>query len=278
MKFFARQAQRPHHDEIRWIRRADGTAHAVGSADVQRYYEANTEAYVAGFGEVFQGSRPESTESLLSCISSALSLEDGMRVLDAGCGIAGPATWLAQQHGVSVEALTISPTQVKLAQRRVEELQLSDRVRVSEGDFHELDKLYLPASFERVVFLESLCHAHDYRRVLRGAHQALSVGGALYIKDFYVVDQSRDAARAEAQRPDLERLNALYRLELPRLGDLLNLICELGFLVQFARMPEFAPDYTQWSAFEQITGRHWGPKSGEPGEVIQGIEIFALKI
>lgn len=278
MKFFARQARRPRGGDVHWIRSPDGIAHGVGPAEVRSYYEANTEAYVAGFGEVFQGSRPESTDELLRCIGDALSLEAGMRMLDAGCGIAGPATSLAQEYGVSVEALTISPTQAELARHRVDERRLADRVRVTQGDFHDLDSLYSAATFDRVVFLESLCHASDYRRVLRGARNVLASGGALYIKDFYVVDQSRDAARAEAQRPDLERLNALYHLELPRLGDLLNLICELGFLVRFARMPEFAPVYSQWAAFEQITGRHWAPQSGEPGEVIQGIEIFAWKV
>lgn len=277
MKFFARQARPPRHEDVCWIRSPAGAAHAVTAADVRSYYEANTDAYVAGFGEVFQGSRPESTDELLACIGSALSLEAGMKVLDAGCGIGAPAIWLAQQHKVHVEALTISPTQAELAQRRADKRKLSDSVHVRQGDFHDLQKQYPPESFDRVVFLESLCHANDYGAVLAGARNVLKRGGALYIKDFYVVDQTRDPARAAAQRFDLERLNALYHLELPRLGDLVNLICELGLLIRFARMPEFSPVYSQWAAFEQITGRHWAPKSGEPGEVIQGIEIFAWK-
>lgn len=278
MRFFGRQAGRPRRDEVHWIRRADGSAHEIGPVGVRDYYEAHTHAYVAGFGEVFQGSRPESTDELLNLIGEALDLQAEMSVLDAGCGVGGPATWLAERYGVSVDALTISPTQAELARRRVEERRLTDRVNVSQGDFHALDSLYPAESFDRVVFLESLCHASDFRRVLANAHRALRSGGGLYIKDFYVVDQSRDAARAEAQRPDLERLNALYQLELPKLGDLVNLICEIGFLVRFARMPKFAPVYSQWAAFEQITGRHWAPQSGAPGEVIQGIEIFAWKI
>lgn len=263
--------------ENRRIRRADGSAHDVRVKNVREYYEAHTDAYLAGFGEVFQGSRPASTDDLLSSIGNALDLQAGMRVLDAGCGVAGPATWLAKRYDVHIEALTLSPSQAAIARGRVEERDLTDRICVTQGDFHDLGALYAPASFDRVIFLESLCHAGDYRRVLEGAHRTLRSGGGLYIKDFYVVDQSRDAVRAANQRADLERLNALYHLELPRLGDLLNLIGECGFLVKFARMPEFEPVYSPWAKFEQITGRHWAPQSGAPGEVIQGIEIFAWK-
>ena len=105
----------------------------------------------------------------------------------------------------------------------------------------------------------------------------LKPGGALYIKDFHIVDQRRDPGRNRAQARDLAALNSLYRLTLPRQGDLVSLLCELGFLIRYMRMPAYEPTYTHWSDYERVAGRHWAPASGAPGEVIQAVEFFCLK-
>ena len=250
----------------------------VSRAAVERYYDQMTDSYVSAFGPVFQGSRPRETEDLLAYLGRSLDLEPGMRLLDAGCGVAGPAIWLARHFDVTIDALTISSKQVELARTEVANHNLSGRIQVTKGDFHKLEERSSAERYDRVMFLESLCHADDYKAVLSGARHALKTGGGLYIKDFYVVDPCTDARRKEAHSSDLNRLNSLYHLELPRLGDLINLITELGFLIRFVRMPDYDSDYSNWAAFEQLTGRYWSPESGAPGEVIQGVEILCWKL
>lgn len=267
---FSRRATSP-------VRDIDGRGAPHRTEDVRQYYEAMTPAYLKGFGEVFQGSRPDSTDQLLSYIADALDLAPGMRLLDAGCGVGGPSFWLADHHDVSIDALTLSEAQADVAQRTAETRGLVDRVRLQRGDFHLLAELYPHATFDRVMFLESICHAEDYRAVLSGAHSVLKSGGGLYIKDFYAVDHTRDPVRHAAQAQDLDALNTLYRMQLPRLSDLVALVCEAGFLVRFVRMPMFESTYTHWSAYEQEAGRFWAPTSGQPGEVIQAIELFCWK-
>ena len=247
------------------------------TTDVERYYEEMTPAYLSGFGEVFQGSRPESTEELLGYIAEAADLREGMRVLDAGCGVCGPATWFARHRGAEVEGLTVSPLQVVEATRRIAEEGLSGSVTVRAGDFHALDRLYPKDSFDRVLFLESLCHAEDYRRVLEGARAVLKAGGALYIKDFYAVDYRAWPERLAAQAADLHRLNSLYRLAVPDLASLVDLVGELGLTILYMRSPAFEPTYRQWAEYERHAGRSWNPQSGAPGEVIQGIELFCRR-
>lgn len=260
------------------VRNAGGGGAAHSAADARDYYDRMTGAYLEGFGPVFQGSRPDSTDELLAYLSDSLEVAPGMRLLDAGCGVGGPAIWLAQNHDIEVEALTLSPVQAEIAGRLAADAGVTERLRVREGDFHRLQELYPANSFDRVIFLESLCHAEEYRQVLAGARELLKPGGALYIKDFHALDWSRDAHRQQASERDLQALNTLYRMTLPRLGDLVSLLGELGFLIRFMRMPTYQSTYTHWAAYERVADRYWAPSSGQPGEVIQAVEFFCWKV
>lgn len=214
--------------------------------DVKRYYEARTSAYLEGFGEVFQGSRPASTSDLLDYIIDAAELTDGLRILDAGCGVCGPSTYFAQKRQLAIEAVTISPTQVREAQKRIDGLGLNKQITVREGDFHRLAEIYEPASFDRVLFLETICHARDYRTVITQAMQILKPGGLLYIKDFYCQDFSSKPHLIEQQMEDLEALNRTYCLVLPDLVSLLGLVSELGFMLEYLRKPGYNAVFEPW--------------------------------
>jgi ubiquinone/menaquinone biosynthesis C-methylase UbiE len=245
--------------------------------EVRTYYEEVTPAYLAGFGEIFQGSRPESNEALIDYIVDAAAIEDGMRVLDAGCGVAGPAIAIAKRRAVTIDGLTIAAAQVSEAERRIVAQGLADRVIVQQGDFHALDCHFAAASFDRVVFLESLCHAESYATALASAHRVLKPGGALYIKDYYAVDTRAHPERAEGRMQDLANLNRTYRLQMPDLASVVDVLTGTGFIIKYMRMPNYEPSSRHWSAYELISSQPWAPASGETGEVIQAVEFFCWK-
>ena len=255
--------------------RKPGATHDV--QQVRAYYEEMTPAYVAGFGEIFQGSRPESTEALLDYLVDAASIEDSMRVLDAGCGVGGPAMGIAARRDVTIEGLTLAQAQVDQAALRIEQNGLTGRVSIRRGDFHALGDHFEPESFDRVLFLESLCHAESYRDALAGAHGVLKKGGGLYIKDFHCVDNRARPSMAAGQVADLEKLHSLYRLQVPDLASIVDLLGELGFMIRYMRMPDYEASYTHWAAYEKLAGAAWNPTSAEPGDIIQAVEFFCWK-
>jgi cyclopropane fatty-acyl-phospholipid synthase-like methyltransferase len=53
----------------------------------------------------------ESQEAKLDQTAALAGLERGMRILDVGCGWAGPLAYLCQRYGVSGVGLTLSPSQ-----------------------------------------------------------------------------------------------------------------------------------------------------------------------
>jgi SAM-dependent methyltransferase len=194
---------------IEAIRDARNPVQAHDTADVKNYYDEKTPAYIEGFGD--QGSRPESTDDLLQYIVEAAKIADGMKILDAGCGVCGPAAWFAEHVDVTIEALTISPVQVREAQTRLNARGLAGRINVREGDFRKLAELYPPETFDRVLFLETICHARDYRLVLEQAKRVLKPGGYIYIKDFYCQDFRSRPDLQETQLLDLKKLRIADR-------------------------------------------------------------------
>ncbi|MFV4852592.1 cyclopropane fatty acyl phospholipid synthase [Citrobacter freundii] len=74
----------------------------------------------------------------LKMICEKLQLKPGMRLLDIGCGWGGLAEYAARHYGVSVEGVTISKEQQKMAQQRCEGLD----VNILLQDYRDLNKHY----------------------------------------------------------------------------------------------------------------------------------------
>ncbi|MBA5638257.1 class I SAM-dependent methyltransferase [Duganella sp. LX20W] len=70
-------------------------------------------------------------------IIDTLRLQPGQRVLEIGCGWGGFAEQAAQQ-GIHVHGVTISPSQLEVAQRRVRQQGLGDRVQLELCDYRDL--------------------------------------------------------------------------------------------------------------------------------------------
>ncbi|MCB1009772.1 MAG: class I SAM-dependent methyltransferase [Acidobacteria bacterium] len=168
-----------------WLEKLRGLRRPLSTRRVAAYYDAWHERYLAAFGDTFQSARTDDLGVLFGHVADAAELAPGRRVLDAGCGVAGPAIWLARERGVEVVALNVSRRQVEEARHRVVAAGMTERVEVVEGDFHDLAARFPAERFDAVLFLESLVHSDHPERVLRGVARVLRPGGVLYVKDLF---------------------------------------------------------------------------------------------
>ncbi len=67
-----------------------------------------------------------------------LALRPGMRLLDIGCGWGSMAMHAAQHHGVHAVGVTVSSRQAELAEKRVFEAGLADRVEIRLQDYRDV--------------------------------------------------------------------------------------------------------------------------------------------
>ena len=124
---------------------------------------------------------------------AALGLRPGMRVLDVGSGIGGPARYIAAKSGAHVTALELQPDLDALAADLTQRCGLAGLVDHRCGNI--LDGL--GETYDAVVSFLCFLHIADKPRLLAACRDALVAGSGMYIEDFAKHRQpTRDEAAA----------------------------------------------------------------------------------
>jgi len=210
----------------------------------------------------------------LDSILDAAGIQSGSRVLDIGCGWASLAI-RAAQRGAWVTAITIASQQALLAQRRVAEAGVGDRVQVALRDYRDqigefdavlsvemieaVGEKYWPVYFEAIErrlapggvgVVQAIVMPHERmlatRNTFTWVQKYIFPGGLIpSIKVIQEVTAQHTGLRAEVIRhlgPDYARTLRVWR---NRFVEHWPLIAELGFDDTFRRMWEFYLAYSE---------------------------------
>ena len=108
-------------------------------------------------------------------------LGPGMRVLDVGGGIGGPARTLAAEFGCTVTVLDLTEEFCRVGERLTAMTGLADRVTFRHGS--ALDMPYDDESFDVVWTQHSSMNIEDKERLYGGARRVLRPGGRLALHE-----------------------------------------------------------------------------------------------
>ncbi len=163
---------------------------AVDQANLQ-HYEAPTEffrrvlgprmKYSSGLWLHPNATLAESEEAMLDLFCRRAELEDGMSVLDLGCGWGSLSLWIAQRYPrCRVTAVSNSRTQSTYITERCQAEGL-ENVAVVTADAAEFE----PADrFDRVLSVEMFEHMRNHRELLRRIAHWLAPAGKLLVHVF----------------------------------------------------------------------------------------------
>ena len=111
------------------------------------------------------------------------NINEKTKILDAGCGYAGTAMYIAEKKKCHIEAITIVDEQVNTAKKVIKEKGLDKYINVSNQDFTKTT--FKDNTFDVVYGIESICYAFPKEDFLKEAFRVLKPNGILIILDGY---------------------------------------------------------------------------------------------
>lgn len=157
----------------------------------RQHYEVPTEFFVLVLGKWLKYSccywpegvstLDEAEEAMLHLTCERAQLEDGMRVLDLGCGWGSLSLWIAEQYPNSrVTAISNSRTQQAHVEAQARARGLGNvEAYVADVAEYETDR-----QFDCVLSIEMFEHMKNYERLMARIASWLKPGGMLFVHIF----------------------------------------------------------------------------------------------
>ncbi|KAF9519344.1 hypothetical protein BS47DRAFT_1337105 [Hydnum rufescens UP504] len=158
-------------------------------------YDGATEMYESGWGKSFHFSRFYKGEGFQQSLArhehylaAQMGLKPGMRVLDVGCGVGGPAREISHFTDVKIVGINNNAFQVHRARQYTEKAGLSDSIQFVQGDFMALSDTFGVESFDAVYAIEATVHAPSFEGIYGEIYKVLKPGGIFGVYEWVMTD------------------------------------------------------------------------------------------
>jgi cyclopropane-fatty-acyl-phospholipid synthase len=138
----------------------------------------------------------EAEEAMLRLTCERARLEDGMAVLDLGCGWGSLSLWIAERYpNCRAVAVSNSEPQIAYIEARCREKGLSN----VEGLVADVNDLEIDRRFDRILSVEMFEHMKNYERLMAKIASFLRPGGMLFV---HIFSHRQFAFEFQADDPD----------------------------------------------------------------------------
>jgi sterol 24-C-methyltransferase len=219
---------------------------------VNGYYDGATDLYEWGWGQCFHFSRFYKGESFNASVarhehflSAKMNIKPGMRVLDVGCGVGGPAREIAMFSDANVVGINNNEFQLGRARKYTKKMGLEGQVSFHKGDFMKLVEQFGENSFDAVYAIEATVHAPSFEGVYGEIFKILKPGGVFGVYEWCMTD-AWDPSNPEhkALAHEIEIGNGIPEMRPLRLAR--EALKNVGFDVEYAEDLAERKDYVEW--------------------------------
>ena len=210
-----------------WVERATQDGVEADSYDhtetVRDYYELCNEFMVFGWNESLHFAPLTPHESLEDSIIrhqrlmiAKLELQQGMKVVDIGCGVGGPMRRVVHESGVRVVGVNNNEVQMEKAKMLNAEAGFDHMVEYVACSFMDMSVIE-DNTFDAGYAIESTCHAPDKAGAFAEIFRVLKPGALFWGQEMCLTDKfnPNDASHRNI-RQELMRGIALNEIATPR--------------------------------------------------------------
>ncbi|HEX6242378.1 MAG TPA: methyltransferase domain-containing protein [Polyangiales bacterium] len=146
------------------------------------YFTERTMFRNLGYWKATPATLDDACEAMARLAAESADLGPNDRVLDAGFGYGDQDMyWMEHFRPREIVGINVTQSQLELAQKRVAERGMSDRISLQLASATELP--FESASFDKVIALESAFHFDTREHFLREAFRVLRPGGRIVLLD-----------------------------------------------------------------------------------------------
>ncbi|MCJ1399594.1 Delta(24)-sterol C-methyltransferase [Xylographa trunciseda] len=216
----------------------------------RHYYNLATDLYEYGWGTSFHFCRFAYGEPFNQAIARhehylahMMGLKDGMKVLDVGCGVGGPAREIAKFAGVNIVGLNNNDYQIERATRYAAKEGLSSQLSFTKGDFMQMS---FPANtFDAVYAIEATVHAPSLEGVYSQIYRVLKPGGVFAVYEWLMTDAyNNDNPKHREIRLHIEQGDGISNMV--KVSEAIAAIKAAGFVLEHHEDLADRPDSRPW--------------------------------
>jgi len=160
----------------------------------KHYYNIATDLYEYGWGQCFHLCRFSKGEPLYQAVARhehylahSIGIKEGMKVLDVGCGVGGPAREIAKFTGAHITGLNNNDYQIDRATYYAEKAGLSNQLDFVKGDFMQMS--FPDNTFDAVYAIEATVHAPSLEGIYSEIFRVLKPGAIFGLYEWLMTDE-----------------------------------------------------------------------------------------
>jgi sterol 24-C-methyltransferase len=234
------------------------------------YYNLATDLYEYGWGQSFHFCRYSHRESFYQAIArhehylaAQIGLKEGMKVLDVGCGVGGPAREIAKFTGAHITGLNNNDYQIERATHYAQKEELAHQLKFVKGDFMQMS--FPDNSFDAVYAIEATCHAPTLEGIYSEIFRVLKPGGVFGVYEWLMTeDYDNDNIRHREIRLGIEQGDGISNM--CKVSEGLAAMKAAGFEMMHNEDLADRPDPFPW---------YW-PLSGELRYIQSVYDVFTI--
>ncbi|KAF9574574.1 hypothetical protein EC968_006187 [Mortierella alpina] len=163
-------------------------------------------------------------------LASRMGLQPGMKVLDVGCGVGGPAREICDFTGAHITSINNNNYQISRARRLTAQAKLERRCEFVKGDFMAMP--FGDTTFDAVYAIEATVHAQTLEGVYGEIYRVLKPGGVFGCFEWVMTDKfdPQNPAHHRIQR-NIEIGNGISNMRTAK--ECLQALESVGFVLHY---------------------------------------------